>query len=365
MYKALRPFLFLLPAETSHTLTLRALALLARIPGAIRLVDKWNDERVAALPVDVMGLRFRNPVGLAAGLDKNGECIDALAALGFGSLELGTVTPRRQPGNPKKRLFRLPAQRAIINRMGFNNIGLKRFLKNLHRPEADAIVGVNIGKNAKTPLEKADDDYVIGLRAVYPYADYIAINISSPNTPQLRNLQQGAQLDELLARLKKEQQKRAVKGARYVPIALKVAPDLTTDEINGIADLVVKHEIDALIATNTTVARPGLEGEPLAKEAGGLSGAPLKDASTLVIREFYARLRGRVPIIGVGGISTADDAWEKLVAGAELVQIYSTLIFEGPGVIREIVNGLTEKVAALECSNLAEAIALARTQSTN
>jgi dihydroorotate dehydrogenase len=357
LYKLIRPLLFRLDAETSHHLAFGALRALSHLPGFRRCL---RGARAPELPVEVMGIKFPNPVGLAAGLDKNAEYAPLLAALGFGFLELGTVTPRPQPGNPKPRLFRLPAQRAIINRMGFNNVGLAQFLNNVYRWECACPVGINIGKNKDTPLERAVDDYLAALRAVYPHADYVTINISSPNTPDLRELQSQEHLDELLRALKADQAALAGIHGRYVPLAVKIAPDLDDAQIAAIAALAQAHKIDAVIATNTTVARPGLEQEPLAKEVGGLSGRPLKSLSTAVIRKLYGHLQGKIPIIGVGGIENAEDAWGKLVAGAELVQIYSALIYEGPAVVGRIVRDLADKVTASGCTTLAEAVAKAR-----
>lgn len=359
LYKLLRTLLFRLEAETSHRLTLAAL----RAPGVAALLRARYSRRVPSLPVEVMGRRFANPVGLAAGLDKDAECVAALAALGFGFLELGTVTPQPQAGNPPPRLFRLVRHRALINRMGFPSAGLEVFLANLRRTAPPCPLGINIGKNRDTPLERAADDYLDALRAVYACADYVAVNISSPNTPGLRDLQQGGALARLLAALKTEQAALAARHGRYVPLALKIAPDLDDGQIAEIAQLVRAHRFDAVIATNTTVTRPGLEGEPLAREAGGLSGAPLKALSTAVIRKLYARLQGEIPIIGVGGIETAEDAWEKLVAGADLVQLYTGLIYEGPGIVRKITTGLWQKVRAANCATLSEA--LARTRRSN
>ncbi|MEK7816277.1 MAG: quinone-dependent dihydroorotate dehydrogenase [Pseudomonadota bacterium] len=356
MYPLLRKLLFRLDAECSHHLVFSLLRALYRLPGGSRLLRR----RVPALPLAVMGITFPNPVGLAAGLDKNADLAPILADFGFGFLELGTVTPRPQPGNPKPRLFRLPAQRAVINRMGFNNVGLAQFLNNEYQWECACLIGINIGKNKDTPLEHAVDDYLAALRAVYPHADYVTVNISSPNTPGLREMQSQEHLDELLRALKADQAALAGIHGRYVPMAVKIAPDLDDSQIAAIAELVLKHGVDAVIATNTTIARPGLEQEPLAKQVGGLSGRPLKPLSTAVIRKLYTHLQGKIPIIGVGGIETADDAWEKLVAGADLVQIYTVFIYEGPGIVKRILRGLADKVAASGCATLAEAVAKAR-----
>jgi dihydroorotate dehydrogenase len=316
--------------------------------------------RTPVLPVEIMGLRLPNPVGLGAGLDKNARTIQPLADLGFGFLELGTVTPRPQPGNPKKRMFRLVEHGALINRMGFNNDGVAALVANVRRQGHPVPLGINIGKNFDTPLEKAVDDYVAALRAVHSSADYVAVNISSPNTAQLRELQARDSLDQLLGALKAEQASLQTETGRRVPLAVKIAPDLDDLQIDTIADLLLRHRIEAVIATNTTIARPGLAGIAAANEAGGLSGRPLKPASTAVIGKLYRRLQGRVPIIGVGGISTAADAWEKLVAGADAVQVYTALIYEGPGVVRSIVRGLAAYVRASGETDLKRAVLAAR-----
>lgn len=359
-YRFLRPLLFRLSAETSHHLTFALLNWLYRVPGAGRLLRPLYGREPAALPVRVMGLNFTNPVGLAAGLDKNAENIRPLADFGFGFLELGTVTPRPQPGNPKPRLFRLPAQAALINRMGFNNVGMQQFLANLARADKRCPIGINIGKNRDTPLERAVEDYLAALRAAYLPADYIAVNISSPNTAGLRDLQNQENLEELLRALKAEQEMLATMHGRYVPIALKIAPDLDDDQLVAIAGLVRQYKFDAVIATNTTISRPDLTEEPMARQGGGLSGRPLKTVSTGIIRRLFRHLRGDVPIIGVGGVETAEDAWDKLVAGADLVQIYTVLIYEGPCVVQAITRGLMERVKASGQSSLAQAVALAR-----
>lgn len=361
-YRLLRPLLFRLPAETSHHLTFSLLRLFYRLPGAGVMTRALFTRQPLALPVTVMGLGFPNPVGLAAGLDKNAEYIRPLADFGFGFLELGTVTPRPQPGNPKPRMFRLPRQAALINRMGFNNAGIGRFLVNLARAGRPCPLGINIGKNRDTPLERAVEDYLSALRTAYPQADYVTINISSPNTAGLRDLQNEENLEELLRALKTEQTALVERSGRYVPIALKIAPDLDDAQIAAIARLVLEHKFDAIIATNTTITRPGLANDPLASQNGGLSGRPLKPLSTEIIRKLYGHLQGKIPIIGVGGIENADDAWDKLVAGADLIQIYTALIYEGPCVAQAIVRGLAERVRASGCATLTEAVAQARRQ---
>ena len=338
MYSLLRPLLFRLDPETAHHLTLGGLKT-AHALGLSGLVAR----RPADDPRTVMGLTFPNPVGLAAGLDKNGDCIAGLAALGFGFIEIGTVTPLPQPGNPRPRLFRLPQAQGIINRMGFNNDGVDRLIENVKRADYRGILGINIGKNAATPIEKAADDYLICLRKVYAHASYVTVNISSPNTKNLRQLQGGDELDALLAQLKTEQLKLADTHGKYVPIALKIAPDLDAGQIKQIAALLTKHRIDGVIATNTTLSREGVEHLPHGAETGGLSGAPVRDKSTAVIRALAAELQacaeqGRgsaLPIIGAGGILSGADAAEKINAGAALVQVYSGLIYRGPALVGE------------------------------
>lgn len=361
MYALIRPLLFALNPETAHHLTLRLLRGVSRLPGATPCLRTLTC--VPALPVNVLGMTLPNPLGLAAGLDKEACCAGAFHAMGFGFIELGTVTPRPQPGNPRPRLFRLARHEAILNRMGFNSGGLDRFLANLRAGEHPGLIGINLGKNKDTPQEQATDDYLAGLRAVYAHADYVTINISSPNTPGLRALQDEAPLAAMLAALKSEQARLAAQQQRYVPLALKIAPDLEDEAIDGIARLLILNRIDAVIATNTTLARPGLADEPRAAEAGGVSGRPLRAASTRVIRRLYATLRGQIPIIGVGGIFSADDAWEKLVAGADLVQIYSAFIYRGPGVVENIISGLARKVAGTGQRSLQQAVAHARSRS--
>lgn len=335
LYPLLRPLLFSLDPETAHEVTLKLLQ-----AGQATGLNKLLYPSIADKPVTVMGLHFKNPVGLAAGLDKNGDYIEALAALGFGFVEIGTVTPRPQAGNPKPRLFRLPEHEAIINRMGFNNLGIDHLLEQVQRSNYQGILGINIGKNADTPIEKATDDYLIGLRKAYPLASYITINISSPNTKNLRQLQQGDEIKSLLAALKAEQLTLEQQHGRYVPIAVKIAPDLTDEEIIHIATLLMEFSIDAVIATNTTIARDMIANHPLANEAGGLSGAPVKDKSTRVVRGLAAEFNGKLPIIAAGGILTATDAQEKLAAGASLVQVYSGLIYRGQQLIADIVKSL-------------------------
>ena len=340
LYSICRPALFALPAECAHLASLSGLSLLK----ASGLLARVLPPPVAS-PVEVMGLTFPNRVGLAAGLDKNGEHIDALAAFGFGHIEIGTVTPRPQAGNPRPRLFRLPRARAIINRMGFNNHGVDALVNRVRDarfPKNGGILGINIGKNADTPLDKATDDYLCCLEKVYPHAGYVAINISSPNTKDLRTLQKDEALDSLLAHLKAAQTRLADQHGRYVPLALKIAPDLDDAEIAGIAAALKKHRMDALIATNTTLSRAGVEHLPHGNETGGLSGAPLFRLATATLGKFAHCLQGEIPLIGAGGISGGEDARAKIAAGARLVQLYTGLIYRGPPLVREVALALAE-----------------------
>lgn len=333
LYCLARPLLFSLDPETAHDLTLQGLA---RAGSLLRLAMP----QVPCAPRTVMGIEFPNPLGLAAGLDKNGEAIDGLAALGFGFLEIGTVTPRPQPGNPRPRLFRIPEAQAIINRMGFNNHGVDALVENVRRARFRGVLGINIGKNFDTPMERAADDYLLCLRKVYPHASYVTVNISSPNTRNLRELQQARELDGLLARLKAEQARLAEEHGRYVPLVLKIAPDLTPEQLVDIADRVLVHRIDGVIATNTTIGREGVAHLPHGQETGGLSGAPLREKSTAVIRALHAQLKDAVPIIGVGGILNGADALEKIEAGASLVQVYTGLVYRGPDLVRDVLKTL-------------------------
>ena len=334
LYRLARPFLFQLEPERAHHGALRFLDVARRFGFAGTTVHS---------PRRVMGLEFPNPVGLAAGLDKNGEHIDSLAALGFGFIEVGTVTPRPQPGNPAPRLFRIAEARAIVNRMGFNNDGVERLLDNLARARYRGILGINIGKNFDTPLERAAEDYLYCLRKVHAAASYVAVNISSPNTADLRQLQKSDQLDRLLGMLTEENRKLAARHAKTVPLAVKMAPDLSAEEIGHMCAAFVRHGVDAVIATNTTLSRDGVEGLANSEQAGGLSGAPLKARSTAVLRELARSLDDRIPIIAVGGVFSAADAREKLDAGASLVQLYSGLIYEGPGLAHRIAVDLALK----------------------
>jgi dihydroorotate dehydrogenase len=332
LYEFARPFLFALDPETAHDLTLASL----RTAHALHLPVACTAP--AARPVRVMGLEFPNRIGLAAGLDKNGECIEGLAALGFGHIEIGTVTPRPQAGNPKPRLFRLPERQAIINRMGFNNHGVDALAANVKRSAYQGILGINIGKNFDTPIERAVDDYLACLRKAYAHASYVTVNISSPNTQNLRQLQGESELDGLLGPLKREQEVLAQQHGRYVPLALKIAPDLDEAQILTIADALKRHRIDAAIATNTTISREGVEHLAHADEAGGLSGAPVFAKSTTVLGALSRALGNEIPLIGVGGVMTGQSARTKLEAGAQLVQLYTGLIYRGPALVKESIE---------------------------
>lgn len=333
LYSLARPLLFTLAPERAHELTL------SMLDKAYKL--GFMHQKVANKPVTCMGIEFPNPVGLAAGLDKNGAHIDALAALGFGFIEIGTITPRPQAGNPQPRLFRIPEAKAIINRMGFNNDGVDKLVENVKASKFKGILGINIGKNADTPVEDAVSDYLICLEKVYNYASYITVNISSPNTKNLRSLQSGDALTELLQTLKDRQLELAEQYNHYVPLVLKVAPDLTIEDINFISTQLLKFKIDGLIVTNTTLGREGVENLPNGNEAGGLSGAPVFEKSTECLRQFSKILDGRMPLIGVGGIVCGDQAVIKQQAGASLIQVYSGLIYTGPTLVKDCVDAMT------------------------
>jgi dihydroorotate dehydrogenase len=336
LYALARPLLFRLDPERAHELTLG----LADAPlrfGLLRVA------RAPGAPVRAMGLDFPNAVGLAAGLDKNAEHVDALARLGFGFIEAGTVTPRPQRGNPRPRLFRLPRAEALINRMGFNSVGLDAFLDNLARAHWRGILGINIGKNADTPMERAADDYAACFERVYARASYVAVNVSSPNTKNLRDLQENRQLDALLARLAALRRELAQRHGRRVPLALKVAPDLEAAQVQAIADAVRRHGVDGVIATNTSLSREGVEGLPHAGEAGGLSGAPLRERSTATLAALAAALQGEAALVGVGGILRGADAVRKLDAGAALVQLYTGLIYRGPDLVAECISACRKR----------------------
>ncbi|HBD0659057.1 TPA: quinone-dependent dihydroorotate dehydrogenase [Escherichia coli] len=334
-YPFVRKALFQLDPERAHEFTFQQLRRITGTP-----FEALVRQKVPAKPVNCMGLTFKNPLGLAAGLDKDGECIDALGAMGFGSIEIGTVTPRPQPGNDKPRLFRLVDAEGLINRMGFNNLGVDNLIENVKKAHYDGVLGINIGKNKDTPVEQGKDDYLICMDKIYPYAGYIAINISSPNTPGLRTLQYGEALDDLLIAIKNKQNDLKKIHQKYVPIAVKIAPDLSEEELIQVADSLVRHNIDGVIATNTTLDRSLVQGMKNCDQTGGLSGRPLQLKSTEIIRRLSQELNGRLPIIGVGGIDSVIAAREKIAAGATLVQIYSGFIFKGPPLIKEIVSNI-------------------------
>ena len=338
LYALARPLLFSMDPETAHNLTLPWLKRAAAL-GLTGLIAKPQPD-----PRKVMGITFPNPVGLAAGLDKDGAYIDGLAALGFGSIEIGTVTPRAQAGNPQPRMFRLPAANAIINRMGFNNGGVDAFVSNVQASrfyqDRQGVLGLNIGKNADTPIERAAEDYLHCLNKVYPYASYVTVNISSPNTKNLRQLQGASELDALLSQLKDAQNRLADQHKRYVPVTLKIAPDIDNEQVKTIAEALMRHKIDGVIATNTTIKRDAVKGMEHGAEAGGLSGAPVFELSNQVIRALKAELGDALPIIGVGGIFSGQDARAKIAAGASLVQLYSGLIYRGPALVRECAAAL-------------------------
>lgn len=339
MYSLARNLLFRFSGETAHELALDGLSAAERL-GVLPL---FTNKMVQA-PVEVMGIRFPNAVGLAAGLDKNADHLDAMGALGFGFVEVGTVTPKAQPGNPKPRIFRIPEKGAIINRMGFNNKGVHHLVEQVKQRRYQGVLGINIGKNLTTSVENAEQDYLYCLKAVYEHADYITVNISSPNTPGLRNLQFGETLESLLRALKMEQTRLSDQHQRYVPIAIKIAPDMTDDEVRLVAGNIRNQKMDAIIATNTTLERAAVQGLPNAEEAGGLSGKPVREKSTHVIRLLADSLEGDLPIIGVGGIDSAQAACEKIEAGASLVQVYTGFIYEGPALIKTAA----EAIAALQ-----------------
>ncbi len=341
-YALARPFLFGLDAEAAHELTMDMLARGQRTP----LQWAWCNDTVDD-PVELAGLTFPNRVGMAAGLDKNARCIDALGAMGFGFVEVGTVTPKAQPGNPKPRMFRLPQARALINRLGFNNEGLDAFLHNVQQAQFRKqhrkhrmLLGLNIGKNATTPIESATTDYLICLDGVYPHADYVTVNISSPNTQNLRALQGDAALDALLGAVAERREALATQHARRVPVFVKIAPDLDESQVAVIAGTLLRHGMDGVIATNTTISRAAVKGLRYAEETGGLSGAPVLEASNQVIRQLRAALGSEFPIIGVGGVMSAEDAVSKIRAGANVVQIYTGLIYEGPALVANAAKAI-------------------------
>lgn len=334
-YDIARRYMFSRDAEWAHDFALNNLRRFANTP----LSAAWS-QTVAEKPVNFLGLDFKNPVGLAAGLDKNAECIDAFGQMGFGFLEVGTVTPRPQPGNDKPRIFRLPDAHAVINRMGFNNKGVDNLVNNVKAAKYSGILGINIGKNKDTPNEQGKDDYIHCMRKVFEHASYITVNISSPNTPGLRDLQYGDALDDLLESLKSEQMDLIAKHNKSVPMLVKIAPDIDSVQVSQIAESLTKNRIDGVIATNTTLERTAVQGMQYAEEAGGLSGRPVREKSTFVVDELRRITDGKLPIIGVGGIDSAESAKEKFSAGADLVQVYTGFIYEGPGLVKRIVDGL-------------------------
>lgn len=338
MYGVLRNLLFRLPPEQAHNVALGSLDIAQKL-GMLNAFSKHPEP----CPVNVMGLTFPNPVGLAAGLDKNADHLDALGALGFGFIEVGTVTPLAQPGNPKPRMFRLAEHQAIINRMGFNNEGLDHLVTNVENRRYKGVLGINVGKNKNTPNEQSEQDYRKGIAAVYALADYITVNVSSPNTPGLRDLQFGDSLKQLLSGIKDEQARCHQALGRYVPMAVKIAPDMDDEGIRFVANALLEAGLDGVIATNTTISRDAVKGHRHEHEAGGLSGGPVRAASVRVIEGLYAELGERLPIIGVGGITDGESAAEKIRAGAKLVQIYTGFIYKGPALIREAVEAIREE----------------------
>lgn len=349
MYRLARALLFRLDAERAHGLALSALQA-ARHSRTTALLARPRAE----LPVKAFGLNFPNPVGLAAGLDKNGTCIDALLALGFGFVEVGTVTPRPQDGNPKPRMFRLPQQRAIINRLGFNNAGVDALVRNVSRAQrrGPGLLGINIGRNRDTPNESAHEDYIHCMERVYPLADYLTVNISSPNTAGLRELQEEQALRRLVGILREAQERLGARHGRRVPMLVKVAPDLSDDDVEASSRVLAELQVDGVIATNTTVSRVAVQGHPLADQAGGLSGAPLMNKSTTVLRMLRTRLPSSIPLVGVGGIVSGADAVKKMAAGASLVQCYTGLVYRGPVLVGECVDAIRRRREAPSRGNL-------------
>lgn len=338
MYSLIRRAIFSLEPETAHDLAIQALHWAGQkpfYPLFKALLNAPNGQ-----PKTVMGIEFKNPIGLAAGADKNGEAIDGFGAMGFGFIEVGTVTPLAQEGNAKPRQFRLPEVEGIINRNGFNNYGIDHLIENVKRCRYDGVLGINIGKNKLTPLEHGKDDYLICLNKAYNYAGYITVNISSPNTPDLRQLQYGDYFDDLLQSIKQRQKVLAEQYNKYVPIAVKIAPDLSEAELVQIADTLLRHQMDGVIATNTTISRDNVTGLKNAEQQGGLSGKPLQQKSTEIIRRLHQELKGQIPIIGSGGIDGVQNAQEKIEAGAELLQVYSGLIYHGPSLVKGLVQAI-------------------------
>ena len=352
MYKLIRPLLFRLDAERSHDIVLSALSACSRHRMSLRLLELAGGGPAPDIPCQIAGLSMPNPIGLAAGLDKTAGAFPALARFGFGSLELGTVTPRPQPGNAGKRMFRIEDDAALINRMGFNSPGLVAFLENLTRlrSNSDSILGINIGKNAETPIQRAAEDYLIALDSVYIFADYIAVNVSSPNTADLRSLQNYQNLDEFIHQLVQRRNELAVEFGKSVPLMLKIAPDLSPREIESIAIPVLRHRLDGVIATNTTVQRPATS-HAVYSEKGGLSGRPLKTLSNSAIRHLSSCLQTRVPIIGVGGIENVADIIEKIRLGASMVQIYTSFVYQGPATVYSLLRGLEQRMDSMHISD--------------
>ena len=357
LYPLLRRLLFALNEEHAHRLTMGFFNALGRVhPINVYAHDAWRGPLMQC-PIKVMGIDFPNPVGLAAGLDKDARAVDGLAALGFGFIEVGTVTPLPQAGNPHPRLFRLSEHGALINRNGFNSAGLGAFLSNLARHRQTVRIGINLGKNAVTPIRQAADDYLTGLRAVYRAADYVSINISSPNTTNLRSLEKPLSLDPLLRRLTLERNRLSDLHGRYVPLAVKLSPDLDSADMPAITTSLLQNKVDAVIATNTTIARPeSIQSHFHAKEAGGLSGKPLFDASTELVVNLHHHLQGEIPIIAAGGIFSGDDAWRKLAAGASLIQIYTGFIYRGPRLIRDIIEKIHRQQVGRNFTDLASVL---------
>jgi dihydroorotate dehydrogenase len=343
MYDILRPLLFKLDAETAHRATLYALGVAQRSG-----FSQWIAKPPADLPAKVFGITFPNPVGLAAGLDKNAEHLDALDALGFGFIEVGTVTPKPQPGNDRPRLFRLPRHEAIINRMGFNNTGVDALVRNVRQSSYHGVLGINIGKNKDTPNEKAVSDYLLCLTRVYEHASYVTVNISSPNTQGLRDLQEEATLRRFISVLREAQERLGSQHGRRKPMLLKIAPDLGEAELDAIAEVLLHTGIDGVICSNTTIDHAAVADDPHGNEAGGLSGKPLFDRSTAVLSGMHRRLQGRIPLVGVGGILDGSDAAEKMEMGASLVQLYSGLIYRGPPLVAECVNEIRRQREAAD-----------------
>ena len=365
-YNLIRPLLFRLDPEYAHQQTISLLQKASNKPPRVTKLTKRYRNKIPKLPIELFGKKLNNPVGLAAGFDKNGVAYPALFALGFGFVEIGTVTPRAQPGNSKVRVFRLDQEESIINRLGFNNNGLEAMLGNLSAYSScirPGFLGINIGKNTDTPNEQAIEDYLACLDAIYEYANYAVLNLSSPNSPGLRLLQQESEFNELVHAVMERRDELAIKqSGKLLPIAVKISPDLEPEQIDAIAELSLNHRVDALIATNTTIARTAPVSHKHFTQTGGLSGKLLTDQATSVISRLASTTRCQIPIIGVGGISSAEDAWNKLLAGATALQLYTALVFQGPTLLRQIVTGLAERARSYDERNFAAAIQQARNQ---